>query len=304
MQSAVDAAALSGAKYLPCQVTGTGANNATSTATTIAEADFLQTSELSGQPTFSNTGTAPTCQGGAAGDNTIMVRVTRTVPFHFGRVIGVNQGTVSVCAKAEVGGVSGDVHPILWVGQQACGASYPSCPTPYTVGETMGLTGGKGTSGWLDAPGDWGALRPGQPLNIGSTVTPNPGNGNGNGSTTCGEKCILNDAQNLINEAMSNPAYSGDTATNFVAGDPRLVVVPLVDWSACSSGGSSCQPTVEGFAQYFINSVTPENGSRDGTINATFIGDGIPGTFSTSVQCTGGAGSQDVGACAIKLFDC
>jgi hypothetical protein len=301
LQNAVDASVLSGAKYLPCQSSGGGTNNSTSVATTIGTADWLRSSELSGQPTFSNTGTAPTCQGGGSGYNTIQMTATRTVPFYFGRAVGVNQGTVSVCAKAEVGGVSGINHPNLWVGLQDCGSSYSTCTTPYHVGEPMALTDGHGANGWPDASGDWGPLTPTQSLSLGQTVTGNPGNGNQGNGNQCGNQCEANKAQALIDAAMSNSTYSSDTATNFVAGDPRLVVVPLVDWSGCTSGGRSCTLTILGFAQVFITAVT--RGGNSDSIQATFVADGVPGTFSSSVQCTG-PGAQDVGACGIKLFNC
>jgi Putative Flp pilus-assembly TadE/G-like len=312
LQSAVDAAVMSGAHSLPCPTSG-----AASTATSIAQADGVTEAISQTCPAQPGTNAASLCLSGTmtctsgSGNNTITMAVKRAVPFYFGRAVGVNQGLVSVSATAQVGGACSIVSPNFWVAQQACGPSYASCPTAYYVGETLSLTGGQGSGSWPDASGDWGSVRPpaGNTVSIGQNLTPEPGNGNGSGVSTCGEKCILNSAQSLIDAANSSSTYSGDTALNHSPSDPRAVAIPLVDWSTCSGGGSSCSLSVVGFAEIWINCVIPESGTRPacasssdpaGSINATFITQAVNGQFCTTVQCVG-AGAQDVGTCTVKL---
>ncbi len=288
MQNAVDAAALSGAKYLPCQwATVASKNDATDEATTIAKADWLKTAELSGQPTFSYTGSgaAPACPGGGAYNDTIKMTVTRNVPFYFGRVVGLNQGTVNVSATAKVsslgGGPSSDFFPI---GIQSCdGSGDPKCP--YHLGEDIGTLAGTsqaGGGGWPVTPGNWGPVQlPSSTVSVGSSLTARTGAGN---CTGC-EKPL---AQQLINDYNNGVAnYPSDSVTSITPGDPRVVIVPIVNWNGCTG---ACSLTVLGFASIWINSV-----NADGTtVNASFVSYTVNGSSSSG-------GTEDVGTSTPKL---
>jgi hypothetical protein len=289
LQSAVDASVLSGAKYLPCQSSGAGTDNATSVATTIGADDWLESSELSGQPTFSNTGAAPPCQGGVSGYNTIKMTATRTVPFYFGRAVGVNQGNVSVCAAAQVGALGTARNPFQ-VAIQVCGdPSVATCSSShYTVGETLSLLNG-GT-----APGNWGPIS-----YTGNTVSLcTSGTGCIRAVTVCKAANDAADAaQALIDEANSMGEGS-ETASSHSANNPRAVVVPLVDWS--SESGPSQTLNVYGFAEVWINSVVTGSDCSGGNpqISATFISQVNGGSIDT----TGTA--FDVGSFAIRQINC
>src|SRR5690348_1306471 len=76
LQKAVDSAALAGANYLPEQP-----SRAQTTATTYATANGLTSSEV-GTPTVSN------------GNLEITVTASRTVPYYFGRVIGLTNQVI------------------------------------------------------------------------------------------------------------------------------------------------------------------------------------------------------------------
>jgi len=292
LQNAADAATISGAKYLPCQLTSSGGStsDATDEATTIAKADWAKTSELSGQPTFSNSGTAPTCPGGGNGDDTIKMNLTRTVPFYFGRGVGVNQGTVKVCSAARVGALGTATNP-LGLAIQVCGdPSVPTCSgSHYTVGQNLPLLNG-GT-----APGNWGPVSySGNSVSLCTTA----GSGCIAALTGCSSaKNAANAAQALINEANSMGEGS-ETASSHSANNPRAVAVPMVDWSIES--GTSKPLNVYGFAELWINSVTTGAGCSGGNpqISTTIIDQAASG----SIDPTGNA--FDVGSKAIKQVTC
>jgi Flp pilus assembly protein TadG len=88
LQKAVDAAALAGANYLPEQP-----SQAQTIAVNYATANGLTSSEV-GTPTISNS------------NQEITVDANRTVPYYFGRVLGLSSQLISVTASAGPGGTS------------------------------------------------------------------------------------------------------------------------------------------------------------------------------------------------------
>lgn len=267
LQNAADAAVLSGAKFLPCN-----SSQATTTAQNIAKADGATSSEVSGQPTYSgSTACAP-----SNGFNTITMTLTRSVPFYFGRVVGVNHGTVSVSATAQVQGVNGVNNPTPIGLQYSAG---------YTLGETPFALAGYG-SPWGNSPGNWGPVTyNGTTVTVGETISSRPGNGNCQGCEQQLAQQLINDYNNGISNYPSD--YVNSSGASISPGNPRLVVVPLVNWSTCTG---NCSLTVLGFANLWITGVS---GS---TVNVTFV------SYVDSGEITGGSSGSDIGAIGVKLI--
>jgi Flp pilus assembly protein TadG len=274
MQKAVDAAALAAEHQLP-----PAPDLARSIARDYALKNGVQPSELTISLTPDN--------------STITVSAQRNVAYNFGRVLGLSSQLVKVsatvsnsptgcvnclkpqcdtCFSPTVGG-SG-VIPV--------GLQYN---TIYAYDQPVLLTqGGNGNNGtW--GPGNWGSLTLGAPggsvlqsnfangylgaLKVDDWVNSATGVKNGPVDSGIGQRLT----------AGQQPPFAGGTFSNHVATDPRVVVLPMVDWNH-PNGMSGVE--IKGFALVWIDSV---NG---GQINAHFI----RGVVANSMPGNG----QDYGA--------
>jgi len=241
MQSAADAAVLAGASNLP-----TSPSRAIATATAYAITDGMVAAEVS----------TPVV---AADNLSISITLTRSVPYYFGRVLGLTASPVVVTATAALfttGSVTGSM-PI--------GLSFQ---TTYAYGQAITLQPGGGTAN------SWGALAlgctgascysnnlangyPGT-LTVGDTVQNDPGNKTG--PTGTGIAARITAGQTV------DP---GGTWSDHTMTDPRAVIVPVVDWTGCSG---SCNGPIMGFSSVWIV------GGSGGSINIVFIGTAASGT--------------------------
>ena len=241
MQSAADAAVLAGASSLP-----TSPSRAIATATAYAITDGMVAAEVS----------TPVV---AADNLSISITLTRSVPYYFGRVLGLTASPVVVTATAALfttGSVTGSM-PI--------GLSFQ---TTYAYGQAITLQPGGGTAN------SWGALAlgctgancysnnlangyPGT-LTVGDTVQNDPGNKTG--PTGTGIAARITAGQTV------DP---GGTWSDHTMTDPRAVIVPVVDWTGCSG---SCNGPIMGFSSIWIV------GGSGGSINIVFIGTAASGT--------------------------
>jgi Flp pilus assembly protein TadG len=308
MQSAVDAAALAGAQCLPGQ--------ASCTATTTASAYATKNGAPAGGVTVVgpsyNTTTCPS--GGAYSPCQITVSATKTVPYYFARLVGMNSGTVKVTATAaggsittitstnsQEGGISGLVPIGLqynsgWQDHHTLSLVYNSNPA------------GCGTTG-TSLPGDWNWLRLG-----GSgthTVT---------GEVTSGYTGTV-DMWETGDTSASNPdAYvtpqpgagqppfdamktriGGATCTyGCECNSPCAITILLVDWAAMTCGGGACTAIpVMGFAEMCVEGVTKAGACSNITAHA--ITCPVPGgSWTTTSSST--STFQD-GALSVKLFE-
>jgi Flp pilus assembly protein TadG len=257
MQKAADAAALAGANSLPIDPAGAIAN-----AESYANRNGLASSEV-GTPVVS------------PDDQQITVNASRTVPYYFGRVLGLKNQLVQVSATAaapqsisKIGGVSG-----LTSGTYGTATGeYPLIPigldytTPYDYNQSVTLNQGQ------VGPGDWGSLALGGvgganergnlangytgPIAVGDYIATEPGQKVGP---------VDQGFTDRINTALSE--FPNGTFSNHDPKDPRAVVLPMVDWST-AQGRSGV--LVHGFAMLWIDRV---NG---GTIQAHFIQQVVP----------------------------
>ncbi len=270
MQKAADAAALAGANLLPVDPAG-----AIATAQSYAARNQLTGSEV-GTPTVS------------PDDQEITVTASRTVPYYFGRVLGLTHQLVQVSATAsapqsisKVGGVSG-------LSSGSYGTSigeYPLIPigldytTPYQYNNAVTLNQGQ------VGPGDWGSLALGGvggsnergnladgysgPIAVNDWIATEPG------------KKVGPVDQGLADRMSAGQSeFPNGSFSNHDPGDPRAVVLPMVDWST-AQGRSAVM--VHGFAMLWLDSVS------GGTIQAHFIQQVVPDSLPNSQATDWGA---------------
>jgi len=269
VQKATDAAVLAGAGYLPNHT-----SEAQTTASTFATTNGLKAAEIT-----SNT---------VAADNmSITMTTSRTVPYFFLQLVGVNSGKVKPIAKAGIQQNTAQARGLIPIGLPC---SSTSCS--YTAGTLYQMVqagaNGKGGS-WNVGPGNWGRLALGAPgasqflsnlingyqgsINVNDYVNAETGQVNGPTATGVGDRVSMGSA---VDGAVSNP-----TLTTVPAYDPRLVAVPMVDFTGAT--GSSVPVQIKGFALMWLDSYTSQGANK--TLNAYFLGT-IPVTSVPSSTTT------------------
>jgi Flp pilus assembly protein TadG len=235
MHAAADAAVLAGAASLPDSPT-----LAIAGAKTYALNNGMIASEIA----------TPV----VAGDHlSTSVTLTRVVPYYFGQVLGLTSSPVVVTATASLQN-TGAASGALPIGL--------SVQTTYAFGQSITLhQGGVG-------PGNWDALALGGTgganysnnlangysgtINVGDTLTSEPGVKTGPTSSGIDTR---------VSDGLS--ADPGGTWSDHTLTDPRVAIVPVVDWTGCHG---RCSIPVKGFAAIWIS------GASGSDINAVFIG--------------------------------
>jgi hypothetical protein len=274
LQKATDAAVLAGANYLPGNP-----SQAQTVAQNYANTNGIRSGEIV-STTFSP-------------DNMRMTMlVSRTVPYAFARVLGLSSGLVKVAATAGISTDTEGARGLIPVGLP-CTAAQVSSGCGLSAGQTYTLVqagaNGKGAS-WNVGPGNWGRLGLGShgadqffqnleegyqgSINVGDAIDAEQGQVNG--PTDQG----ISDRVNLGQIVDPNPTNITMSSVQSapLAYDPRLVVVPLVDFTGAT--GNSATVTVTGFAMMWLNSYQSQ-GSQKG-INATFLGIISPGQIQST----------------------
>jgi Flp pilus assembly protein TadG len=245
LQKAADAAALAGAHYLPGKP-----DVATTEAGNYAGLNDVAAGEID-SIVFAN------------GNREITVTLTRAVPFYFGRVLGLTEAPVTVAATAAVQSVEG-ARGLVPIGI--------NCPTGVT--NSCGLTQYQqvdlkndmfGSGNWF--PVDFGDAGGGAAaykddiingydgvVSLGDWISTEPGNMVGP---------TMKAFTNRINAALSDSTYMSSTYQSPVPGDPRLIEVPLADFTDIG-GKSAIQVT--GFGEFWIEGAYP-----DGSVKGYFI---------------------------------
>ena len=228
LQAAADLAATAGAGYLPWSP-----SLATSEAQSIALTNGIGTSEIVSISVLAN-------------NTEVNVQLRRSVPYSFAVLLGLTSGSVAAQATAQIqtiGAVTG-VTPI--------GVSYD---TQYSSGQVVQLMENQ------VGPGNWDPLALGGTgssvlqqniingyqgqVSIGDYITTEPGVAAGPIRTAFNA---------LISEGQSTDP--GGTFSSHTFNDPRVLVVPMVDFSTAQ--GSS-QVLVKGFAVLWLVSVDGKN---------------------------------------------
>jgi hypothetical protein len=280
LQKAADSAVLSGALYL----TGDQSSDSKveSAVTQVVMANGVTSSEIVAGPTV------------GADQYSVSVKLQRTVPYFFGKVLGLNQGLVSVYSAAKLAPTSAPkgIRPVglecptgSWNSNGNCNGSYNQS-TVYSLNFK-----GSTQSGTLWAPGNWGALALGQGGT--STFEQNvtygynglvPLNGQLSVDTQTGDG-----APRHFDQAFQAQLPCGSwscAASSPPAGvDPsnaQVILVPVVDFNG--QAGKSTLP-VEGFAEMFV--VPPGTGGCTGDICAYFVTSlAHPGLVANNSTCS------------------
>jgi hypothetical protein len=294
LQKAADSAVLSGALYL----TGNSSSDTKveNTVTEVVTQNGVSSSEIVAGPTV------------GADQYSVSVKLQRTVPYYFAKVLGLDQGVVAAysAAKLAQNQATRGVTPIglecptgEWNG--TCGGAYA-----YNTTQVYSLSfKGSSSTGTIWSPGNWGALALGQGGT--STFEQNVTNGYGglvynNGSLSVDTQ-TGNGAPTHFDTAFEArlPCGSWSCAETSPpegvdSSNPQTIVVPVVDFNQ-QTGKSTL--TVEGFAEMFV--VPPGTDGCTGDICAFFIQAlADPGVVTDTTTCSK---TSTVNACTPVLTD-
>ncbi|HTJ09068.1 MAG TPA: pilus assembly protein TadG-related protein [Candidatus Binataceae bacterium] len=242
-------------------------------------------------------------------DTQVSVGIKRTVPYFFGKLIGLN--TAGVAAKATAAILATGTAPAFPVGLQCTPNASGKCDLSallkafgpnVTFGSKFVLNdsnnnmqssgGAPGNWDWIDVGQGQGASGLGsvlaggvtETLNLGQTISTSPGIGKGNSKP----------AQDGLDKRLASCSAVTDPCTNggklptgFNCKDPCLISVPVMDFTNCNG---NCSRKIEGFALMYL-----EQGSTTSAINACYIN-------GSSCTGDGSVGAPNLGSLAPPLL--
>lgn len=307
VQKAADAAALAGAS----QLTGV-----TGSAATVKSAVVNYVNGYACFNGIKNSGTSTLCTAGAsrAGyadsivftnvtDTQVSVGIHRSVPYFFGKMIGLNEAAVAATATAAITPIGTVAKGLFPVGLQ-CDA--PCSLANLKPGSSKGVTFGQKFVGSIGASGNWQWIDVGQgngakqlgdilqngassSFSIGQTIGSSPGNkansnpvqtGLANRLAACKPITSATDPCQNGGQIGKVDGIGGSDSSAVPANNPCLVIVPAVDFTGCNG---SCSLSIEGFAQIYL-----EQDSTTSAIDACFV----QGSTSSAI---GNAGAPNLG---------
>lgn len=275
LQKAADAAALAGAAYLPGN-----SSMASSTATSLAGKHGVG---------IASGDTVKVTVDDSASPMWLRVTLSRTTPYYFGRIIGLKSAVIKAISKATAVApcISDGSNHLIPIGIHC---TINDC---YRLGEVITLTSAR------VGPGDWGALSlPGMtgaanmetvtdagwtssdPSDVTQILTVNSGAGCGSGQAGCvtmrpgrgSVNKILDGVKDRIDASTS--LALGDTAQDPNPMDPRVVEVPMVDFTGMN--GKNSRAPIAGFAEVWLVGGGSKSGLRIIFIQAVSPGN-VPG---------------------------
>ncbi len=217
-------------------------------------------------------------------DTTVQVGIKRSVPYFFGKMIGLNEAAVAAKATAAVeatGTAPSGMFPIGLPCNKPCSDLKSLLSTLSSLSNSNGTgtitLGSKfivsdlwnqaspGNFGWLDVGQGQGAsglgtvLKNGAPesISVGQTISTSPGVSKGNGKPA---QDGLDARLSACATGIADPCANGGTVPSTLScKDPCLITVPAVDYSLCK--GASCNNmTVYGFAQMYMEQDSSTSG--------------------------------------------
>ena len=316
VQKAADAAALAGASQLT-GVTGS-ASSVQPAVVNYVDGYACLNGIHSGTSALCTARTAP---NGYA-DNIVFTNVTdtqvsvglkRSVPYFFGKMIGLQTASVAAKATAAVkplGNVPSGLFPVGLQCTAPCSLANLNPGQGVTFGQKfVGTIGASGNWEWVDVGQGNGASGLGSVLqsgasgsfSIGTPIGSSPGNKANSGPAKSGLAARLAScsAASTSLTASTDPCQNsalvggtngiGGTGTGAVpANDPCLVTVPAVDFTGCNG---SCSMNIEGFAQVYL-----EQDSTTSAIDACFV------QGSTTSNVLGSSAAPNLGALAPPIL--
>ncbi len=314
MQKAADAGALAGAGKLTGQPDATAAANAVTYANGYAC--------LNGVNDPSNTAKTVCPSPSSIANYTdkilfttvnpantqVSMSVNRTLPYFFGKVIGLNTGQVTVLATAAVlptQSANGIFPAVFNCPTATCSLSTLNFGQPASFGVKFSPTpqcpsstppGGNSCAG-----GNWGWLNVGQGQGGNQLKTAIEGGYSGSVSVgsslstvTGGKDGPVNQAwtdllaeHNALSSVTPSSVCAGNNPDNIPPGDPLLVTVPVADMSTCTNG--TCSVTVTGFAEVYLTGLSASGQASNATITGCFVSE-------VGSQTAGGTGAPALGS--------
>ncbi|MGH7935351.1 MAG: TadG family pilus assembly protein [Candidatus Binataceae bacterium] len=272
LQKAADAAVFAGAGYLPQMP-----DAAVTTANGYASANGVHAGEIvSTEVTANNT--------------RISIRVQRSVPYFFGKILGLTSALVSASATALVPGppsTIGTDGSSTYCGDTGQCGLVPiglDYTTPYMPGQAVTLNQGQ------VGPGNWGSLALGGVG--GDDLRTNIANGF-SGPISINDWIDTEPGKKVgpIDQGFSDRTLAGQLADptgtfqTHALSDARVIIVPMVDWN--NPNGRS-QVQVKAFAALWLV------GANGGTINAYFITQVVANSTGSATAPNDGAQSLPI----------
>lgn len=283
-QKVADAAALAGANYLGGGITYTDPNgNAYPTSAGCAGEGADDASKVACTYAVNNGLPASTVTISETASTIKVVSAQTGLPYFFGNALG-SLGSYAVSATAVAnspGPVNTVSHGLVPLGLQ--------CTTPcpggsFVAGQPVSF-GHKFISAQINLPGNWGWLDldgsggaglrtdlangASTSYSVGQSVSTNPGGKNG--PIKQGLDSRFAGCPNI-----ADPCAGGGNPNSIPAGDPCLVVVPVVDFAAAGKAGKTSMP-IEQFAEVYLDPKTTDGNTINGCYVSSTVGDTIAG---------------------------
>ena len=247
-------------------------------------------------------------------DTTVQVGIKRTVPYSFGKLIGLNTAAVAATATAAITATGTVNTGLVPIGLQC---TNPCSLSNLDPGQTVSF-GSKFVGGLAPGNWDWVNLNQGNgasalgsaiqngatgSFSVGQTISSDSGNKGNSGPVNKGLTNRLNSCSAAGNSKFVGSAVDpcangaavggadgiGGTASGAVpANDPCLVVVPAVDFTGCN--GSCSSLTIEAFAEIYL-----EQSSTGTEIDGCFV-------QSVGPTVTGSASAPGLGSLGQPLL--
>jgi Flp pilus assembly protein TadG len=237
-------------------------------------------------------------------DTQVSVGIHRSLPYFFGKMIGLQQASVAAKATAAIkptGTVPSGAFPVglqckapcdvakLFNGQQIVkfGSKFVLNDSNNNLQQTSGAPG---NWDWVDVGQGAGASGLGDVLQSGAagsltlnqTIHTSPGVGKGNAQPAQKGLGARLAACAPVNSS-TDPCSNGGNTNALNCKDPCLITVPAVDFNNCNG---NCSMTIEGFAQMYL-----EQGSTTSAINACYVS-------TNNCQTVGAGGAPNLGSLA------
>jgi hypothetical protein len=237
-------------------------------------------------------------------DTQLSITLKRQVPYFFGKVLGLNKGSVAASATAQVSqGVStfeSAMFPAAIQCNQPCNSTADLDPgQPVTFGAQLSRVNNNNWQ-WLNLGQDTDNASLADAIGNGVPGTYRIGGDVSRAATPRDytNRVVQDGFQDRVNAHNSRfPGVDPSSICtgngnpgNIPLGDPLLVTIPAADFSGCQAGGSTgCAAPIEGFTQIYLTGLT--NGARRGgaaQIEGCFVQAVAPGSVgSTSAPVLG-----------------
>jgi len=282
-QKVADAAALAGANYLGGGITYTGTVNPGCNGDDSTDAGKAACTYAvnNGLPASTVTISEPSA-------SSIKVVATQSsLPYYFGSVMGTATYAVSASAIANSPGPATSCNgcPLVPLGLECTSP----CPSGSLVAGEPVSFGTKFISSVINLAGNWGWLD--LSGTGGATLKTDIANG-ASGTYSVGQTIWTDTGAKTgpINQGLSSrfagcPSIadpcSGGNPTDIPAGDPCLVIVPVVDFAQATKSGTTSL-TIETFAEVYLDPNTTDGTHINGCYVSSVVGNTVSSAGGTS----------------------